>query len=323
MSENSVLSEGGLAPDGGPLPEGDDGPRAGDRPGRWTAHPGESGGNIVSSDVRTPGQAASSVIADVASLCSNLYRLGWDERNGGNISVLLDAEQVAPDLGAGLEPRVLPLGFDAADLAGRHLLVTGSGKYFRHVAEHPDTHLGLVRVTADGAGVQVLWGLADGGLPTSELPAHLLCHSRRLAADPAHRVVIHTHATHLIAMTFTHELDEVAFTRTLWEMCTECLVVFPDGVGVVPWLVPGTVEIGTATAEAMRRVRLVLWPHHGVYGAGTSLDEAFGLIETAEKAAQVYTWVQAQGGKRQTITTDQLLALAARFGVTPRDGVLG
>ena len=32
-------------------------------------------------------------------------------------------------------------------------------------------------------------------------------------------------------------------------MCTECLVVFPDGVGIIPWLVPGTNEIGVATAE--------------------------------------------------------------------------
>ena len=35
-------------------------------------------------------------------------------------------------------------------------------------------------------------------------------------------------------------------------MCTECLVVFPDGVGIIPWLVPGTNEIGVATAENER-----------------------------------------------------------------------
>ena len=28
--------------------------------------------------------------------------------------------------------------------------------------------------------------------------------------------------------------------------------------------------------------------HHGIYGVGESFDEAFGLIETVEKAAEIY-----------------------------------
>ena len=35
-------------------------------------------------------------------------------------------------------------------------------------------------------------------------------------------------------MNYVHELDEKKFTHTLWEMCTECIVVFPDGIGVLP-----------------------------------------------------------------------------------------
>ena len=33
----------------------------------------------------------------------------------------------------------------------------------------------------------------------------------------------------------------------------------------------------------MKESRLVLWPQHGIYGAGRDMDEVFGLIETAEK----------------------------------------
>ena len=36
----------------------------------------------------------------------------------------------------------------------------------------------------------------------------------------------------------------------------------------------------------MREHRLVVWPHHGIFGAGSTMDETFGLIETAEKAAE-------------------------------------
>ena len=47
----------------------------------------------------------------------------------------------------------------------------------------------------------------------------------------------------------------IFFTRKLWEGSTECLVVFPDGVGILPWMVPGTDEIGQATAETMQNTR--------------------------------------------------------------------
>lgn len=95
----------------------------------------------------------------------------------------------------------------------------------------------------------MLWGLEGDDLPTSELASHLQCHAVRLAQDPEHRVILHTHATAISAMTFIHELDEKKFTKTLWQMITECIVVFPDGVSVLPWMVAGTNQLGTASAE--------------------------------------------------------------------------
>ena len=63
-------------------------------------------------------------------------------------------------------------------------------------------------------------------------------------------------------------------------------MVFPDGVGILPWMVPGTDEIGQATAQEMQKHSLVLCPFHGVFGSGPTLDETFGLIDTAEKSAR-------------------------------------
>jgi rhamnulose-1-phosphate aldolase len=253
---------------------------------------------------------------------SNLYRLGWDERNGGNISYLLNEEEVQTYLEINHVIRTVPMSFDASELAGQYFIVTGSGKFFKNVKENPAANLGIIRITADGRHYEILWGFENGGVATSELPTHLMNHMVRLKTDKNHRVIMHCHATNLIAMTFTHSLKEEDFSKTLWEMCTECIVVFPDGVGVIPWIVPGTNEIGEVTAEKMEQVRLVLWPHHGIFGAGTTMDETFGLIETAEKAAQVYTIVCAQGGKRQTITDQQLQDLADAFHVVPRKGIL-
>lgn len=261
-------------------------------------------------------------VQEMIEVTTNLYRLGWDERNGGNISYLLEENEVLPFLNPTELIREIPMIFDAASLAGKYFIVTGSGKYFKNVQANPAENLGIIRVKEDGKTLQLLWGLENGAVPTSELPSHFMSHMARLEVDPENRIIMHNHATHLLAMSFTHDLDEKAFTRTLWQMCTECLVVFPEGVSILSWIVPGTTEIGEATAAKIKETRLVLWPQHGIYGAGKDMDEVFGLIETAEKAAEVYTYVCAQGGIKQTISDENLRLLADSFGVIPREGYL-
>lgn len=264
----------------------------------------------------------SKFVKEMIEVTTNLYNHGWDERNGGNVSYLLTEADVTPYLDISQVIRNIPIPFDGTELKGAYFIVTGSGKYFKNVQHQPTVNLGVIRVSEDGRSVDLLWGFTDGGVPTSELPSHLLSHIARLSVDPENKIVMHCHASHLLAMTFTHKLEERTFTRTLWQMCTECLVVFPEGVSILPWLVPGSNEIGEATAAKMQETRLTLWPQHGIYGAGKDMDEVYGLIETAEKAAEVYTYVMAQGGIKQSITDENLKDLATTFGVTPRAGYL-
>lgn len=268
------------------------------------------------------GMLESFFVKEMVRTTSNMYRLGWDERNGGNISYLLKKEEVGKYLDLTQVKKIINIDFDCSELAGSYFIVTGSGKYFKNVEYAPEDSLGVIRIGKDGKTIELLWGFNDGGVPTSELPSHLMSHISRLSVDPLNRIVMHCHASHLLAMTYTHSLDEKNFTKKLWKMSTECVVVFPEGVGVIPWIVPGTNEIGEATAIKMKEYRLVVWPHHGIYGTGKDMDETFGLIETAEKAAQIYTLAQAQGGIKQTITDEQLIDLAKGFNVVPREGYL-
>ena len=260
-------------------------------------------------------------IKEMCKTASNMYRLGWDERNGGNISLMLDEGEAAEYLDPEGKLRTIPLGFDASALAGRIFLVTGTGKYFKNVEADPETNLGIVRISLDGKEARLLWGYKDGGKFTSEFPAHLMSHMARLSVDPKNRVVIHSHPTHTLAMNYVHELDEKKLTHTLWEMCTECIVVFPDGVGVLPWMLCGTNSIGEATAEKMKQFRLVIWAMHGIYGAGRTMDETFGLIETVEKAAQIYM-LTSHLPRINTIRDEQLKELAEFFGVDYRKDFL-
>lgn len=263
----------------------------------------------------------SKFLNDFIDTASNMYRLGWDERNGGNISLLLDEDDINEYLKDLPIIKSIPLGFDAKQLANKYFLVTGTGKYFKNVKKDPETNLGIIRISNDGLNGELLWGYKDGGKFTSELPAHLMSHIERLKVDKDNRVVMHCHPTNLLAMTYIHDLDSNKFTHTLWQMSTECIVVFPDGVEVLPWMLCGTNEIGIATSEKMRNSRIVVWANHGIYGAGKNLDETFGLIETVEKASEIYM-LTSHLPIINTISDNNLKLLANHFNVVYRKGVI-
>ena len=89
-------------------------------------------------------------IREMGKTASNMYRLGWDERNGGNISYRLREEEVGEYLDLGKVIREIPIGFDAPSLAGEIFVVTGTGKYFKNVEDDPETNLGVIRIKKDG-----------------------------------------------------------------------------------------------------------------------------------------------------------------------------
>ena len=161
--------------------------------------------------------------------------------------------------------------------------------------------------------------LEDGAKPTSEFPSHFMNHSvRKAATNGANRVIYHCHATNVIALTYILPLTDRDFTRALWQSATECPVVFPEGVGVCPWMVPGGADIAMATSELMKTYQAAIWAQHGLFASGSDFDITFGLAHTIEKSAEIYVKVLSMGGGiiRQTITDDDLRAIARDFGVT-------
>ena len=132
----------------------------------------------------------------------------------------------------------------------------------------------------------------------------------------SHHRQVDAHTTSLIALTYVLPLTARDFTRTLWKSATECPVVFPDGVGVVPWMVPGGPEIAVATSELMKKFDAVVWAHHGLFCSGPDYDTTFGLMHTIEKSADIYIRAMSCGqGIRQTISDDNLRAIARDFHI--------
>lgn len=245
------------------------------------------------------------------------WEQGWHERNGGNLTYRLrpeEAESVRDQMTPG---PWLPIGTSVPGLGGEYFLATGSGKFFRHVARCPEENVCLLELDEAGENYRIVWGLTKGGKPTSELPSHLMNHEvKKRVSGGRHRVIYHAHCTNLIALTFVLPLDDKVFTRELWEMATECPVVFPDGVGVVPWMVPGGRDIAVATSRLMETYDVAIWAHHGAFASGETFDLTFGLLHTVEKSAEILCKVLSIGGhKRQTIQPDEFRALARDFGV--------
>jgi rhamnulose-1-phosphate aldolase len=140
---------------------------------------------------------------------------------------------------------------------------------------------------------------------------------KKVRTNGKYRVIYHGHPANLIALTFVLPLEDKVFTRELWEMATECPVVFPDGLGVVPWMVPGGRDIAVATSKLMEKYDAAVWAHHGLFAAGEDFDLTFGLFHTIEKSAEILVKVMSMGGvKRQTITPDDFRNLAKDFHVT-------
>lgn len=250
----------------------------------------------------------------MGKICNLMYRKGWNERNGGNISCILSESELSEyNIDNFSNNNTYELEFSIPELSKMYFLITGTGKYFKNVFEEPKENLGIIKISDDGNKYKIIWGMNDFK-PTSELSTHLLCHKVRLEKDPLHKIIIHNHATNIGAMTFIQNLNDKDFTRCLWKMQTESIIVFPEGIGVLPWMVCGNNIIGKATAEKMSEYRLVIWAHHGILGAGRNFDETFGLIETAEKAAEIFIKIVDKDIK-QLITDEELIELANSFNV--------
>ena len=267
------------------------------------------------------------VMQNYIRMCGDGWEQGWHERNGGNLTYRMrpeEVEQCRPYFKAAPGEWV-DMGVQADNLRGEFFISTGSGKYFRNVPLAPQDNICIVEINAAGDAWRIVWGLEKGGCPTSEFPSHFLNHSvRKEATGGACRVIYHAHPANLIAMTYILPLTARDFTRALWKSATECPVVFPGGVGVVPWMVPGGRDIALATSERMKGYDAAVWAHHGLFASGPDFDTTFGLMHTIEKAAQIYLLALSAGQGRilQTIEDDALRAIAKDFGVTLREEFL-
>ena len=254
---------------------------------------------------------------DFIKTCTDGWLQGWHERNGGNLSYRMvreEVEEVREFLCEDTEWR--EIGTEVPGLANEYFMVTGSGRYFRNVELDFETNVGIIKINEDGTKYKIVYGLVNGGKPTSELPSHLMNLEVIRKRDEGLRIVYHAHPANTVALTFILPLEDEVFTREIWEMETECPVVFPQGIGVVPWMVPGGKEIGIRTSEIMKTRNVAIWAHHGIFVCGHDFDETFGLLHTVEKSAEILVKVMSMSNRKlNTIKPQNFRDLQEPFNI--------
>jgi rhamnulose-1-phosphate aldolase len=257
------------------------------------------------------------VLAGAAGVAQLLWERGWAERNAGNLSY--DVTGIDLPVGHALgNVEATPLAAAFSELSGRQLLVTAAGSRMRDLARGPAAWCGVLRFSHDGAAYTIVWHGGAGFAPTSELPSHLAIHAALRRRDAAARAVVHTHPTELLALSLEPGIgDEDRFNRLLWSLHPEAVVAVASGVAVVPYLMPGTVEQGSAAGRAMATHDVALWLKHGAVAAGEDFDAAFDLLDTVNKVARLYFLCRSAGITPEGLSEAQVEKLRLAYGPRP------
>ena len=282
----------------------------------------DMGASAVKDAVSKPAVERQPFMRGFARLCNDGWLQGWHERNGGNLTYRMTDEDVeaARPFFADEPGEWVQMGVQADNLRGAFFATTGAGRYMRNVELDIAHNVGIVEINGAGDAYRIVWGLLDGGVPTSEFASHFMNHSVRVAATSgACRVMYHAHPDNVIALTKILPLDARTFTRALWKAMTECVMVFPKGVGVVPCMVPGSIELARATSELMKTYDAVVWAQHGLFASGSDFDATFGMMHAIEKAATIHGLAlmmnDGSGEFANTIGDDDLRAIARELNL--------
>ncbi len=238
--------------------------------------------------------------------------LGWHERNAGNISLRLTSDEielVKEDFS--FDREWVKLAEAVPDMANEFVFTTVTGSYFIDIQNASGTKFCICQISSEGDAFRIVWG---GFKPTSELCGHLMSLGE-LRKRGNGRAVYHCHPANTVALTYVLPQSDKLFSEALWESETECAFVFPEGVGVVGFFVPGSIDLAKATAEKIKSFNAVIWSFHGVFASGESIPSAFGLAHAIEKAAEIKLKVLSTGlPVLNSITNEQQQLTAKTYG---------
>jgi rhamnulose-1-phosphate aldolase len=239
------------------------------------------------------------------------------EGAAGNISVYL-GWQIDPRRRFPLvEDLQLPVAIP--EMEGGTFLVTGSGRRLREIIQDPAANLGVVVVEKGGLTAKLYTSTRRlFARLTSEFNSHLSVHRDQVILTGTNfHTVIHAQPPNLTYLSHIPRYqDQLYLNQHLLRWQPELIVNLPEGVGYVPFNVPGSNALMTATVESLRTHRVVLWAKHGAMArSDTSVKRASDRIEYAETAAH-YEYMNLLNREEGTgLSAQEIQAICRAFNV--------
>lgn len=256
-----------------------------------------------------------SEIANVAEVAGYLWEKGWAERNGGNIVVNI-TDKVDDDIRAMLPiGQPYPIGATLPALKGCYFYCKGTQKRMRDLARDPMANGSVIRITDDCAHYEII---ADSAVvPTSEVPSHLAVHNYLISKGSSYKASVHTHPIELVAMSHNPEfLKKDVLTHLLWSMIPETKAFAPRGLGIVPYMLPSSVDLANATIQAIADdYDVVMWEKHGVFAVDVDVMSAFDQIDVLNKSAVIYQCARSMGFVPDGLSDEWMKELSTVFNL--------
>ena len=267
--------------------------------------------------ISEPFPSLEEILDSMGRAGSILATISASEGSAGNISVCMawpiEVRRRFPLAETVTLPSPVPT------LAGHTVIVTGSGRRLREIGADPEANLGAL--TIDEGGITATLHSSPRRLfarLTSELNSHLAVHADQIATSGSNfHAVIHAQPLRTTMLSHIPEYREGdTMTRRLFRWEPETIVHLPEGLCVLPFILPGSKALEEATLDGLRSHRIVVWSKHGVMArSDRSVTNAADLVEYVETAAVFEILNHSTGQHAEGLSDAELHTVVSAFSV--------
>jgi rhamnulose-1-phosphate aldolase len=205
------------------------------------------------------------------------------------------------------------------ELAGATFIVSGSGRRLREIIDEPAANIGCILVNEGGqTGKLFTSSQCRFERITSEFNSHLAVHYDHILSSGSNfHSLIHAQPHHLTYLSHIPCYQDEQYLNThLLRWQPETIINLPEGIGFVPFRIPGSPELMQATLESLRKHRIVIWAKHGVMArSDVSVKRAGDRVEYAEVAAK-YEYLNLSVGEiGEGLTVEEIRAICKTFNI--------
>jgi len=213
----------------------------------------------------------------------------------------------------------IELSQSVPELAGATFLVSGSGRRLREIVDEPTANLACI-VVNEGGRTGRLYTSYHRRFEhvTSEFNSHLAVHYDQICImNTNFHAIIHAQPVHLTFLSHIPRYQDEQYLNThLLRWQPETIINLPEGIGFIPFRLPGSPELMAGNVESLRKHRIVIWAKHGVMArSDVSVKRAADRVEYAETAAKYEYLNLCVNEIGDGLSADEIRAICATFNI--------